>query len=244
MRSKGLWLISGCLIALILVLAACAAPAATTPSPTISAPATTTQVPTSGAPATTTTAVAKPQGELIIAVQDFGNENFLPWTGAVASAALNNLVYDYLIYWDNVNLKFIPGLAESWEVSPDGLILTYHLRKGVQFSDGWGEFTSADVKYTFEMQASPKSIGKTSQCRRIASMDTPDPYTLVVHFKDPYPTFWVDLSLGNSAICQGIVSKNYLETVGDRSSLAETDRHGPLEAGGEPVSVLLQTRGP
>ena len=46
------------------------------------------------------------------------------------------LVYDMLIYWDEVNRKFIPGLAESWEVSPDALTLTYHLRKGVQFS-GW-----------------------------------------------------------------------------------------------------------
>ena len=129
----------------------------------------------------------------------------------------------------NVNRKFIPGLAESWEVSPDGLTLTYHLRKGVQFSDGWGEFTSADVKYNFEMQASKLSVGKVAQSRRIASMDTPDPYTLVVHFKDPYPTFHVDLSMGNSGTCQGIVCKKYLETVGEDVASQKPVGTGPYK---------------
>ena len=71
---------------LISLLAACAAPAATTQAPTTSAPATTTQAPTSSAsaitttaPATTTAAAAKPQGELVAALQSFGNENWLPW---------------------------------------------------------------------------------------------------------------------------------------------------------------------
>jgi peptide/nickel transport system substrate-binding protein len=76
------------------------------------------------------------------------------------------------------------------------------------------------------MQASPKSIGKVTQCRRIASMDTPDPYTLIVNFKDPYPTFYVDLSMGNSGVCQGIVSKKYVETVGE-----ETAKDKPIGTG-------------
>ena len=95
--------------------------------------------------------------------------------------------------------------------------------------DGWGEFTSADVKYNFEMQASPKSVGKVAQCRRIASMDTPDPYTLVVHFKDPYPTFFVDLSMGNSGVCQGIVCKKYVETVGEEAASQKPIGTGPYK---------------
>jgi peptide/nickel transport system substrate-binding protein len=150
----------------------------------------------------------------------------LPWYDAMA-ASLDDLVYDMLIYWDEVNRKFFPGLAESWDVSPDGLTTTFHLRKGVQFSDGWGELTSADVKYNFERQAAPDSTGKTSQTRRIASMDTPDPYTLVVHFKDPYPTFFVDMSMGNSGVAQGIVCKKYLEKVGDEEASKKPIGSGP-----------------
>lgn len=54
-------------------------------------------------------------------------------------------------------LEPIPGLAEKWEVSPDGKVVTFHLRKGVYFQnpdaeDGKGsELTSKDVKFTFEL---------------------------------------------------------------------------------------------
>jgi peptide/nickel transport system substrate-binding protein len=213
---------------IISLLISCAAAPATT-QPTITSPqATTTQPPTSSTPASAVAATNKPQGELVAALQTFGNENFLPWLDASA-APLDDLVYDMLIYWDHLNFKFLPGLAESWEVSPDGLSLIYHLRKGVQWQDGWGEFTSADVKFNFEMQASKKSIGKVSQTRRIASMDIPDPYTLNVHFKDSYPTFWMDLSVGNSGICQGIVCKKYVETVGEEVASQKPIGSGPFK---------------
>jgi len=189
---------------LISFLVACAGPATTSQSTTATPTATATAIPADG----------KPHGELVAALQSFGNENFLPWLDPkFADAQL--LVYDMLIYWDHKNFEFLPGLAESWEVSADALTLTYHLRKGVEFHDGWGELTSEDVKYTLEMQASSKSVGKVAQTRRIASMDASDPYTLVITFKDPYPTFYVDLSMGNSGVCQGIVSKKYVEAVGE-----------------------------
>ena len=218
---------------LLSLLAACGAPAATSQKPDTSATTTASPALTSAAPAATTTvpttavaAAPKPQGELIAALQGFGNENWLPWLDPFL-ASLHDIVYDLLIYWDHPNRKFIPGLAESWDVSPDGLTLTYHLRKGVQFSDGWGELTSEDVKYNFEMQASKTSVGKTSQTRRIASMDTPDPYTLVVHFKDPYPNFYVDLSMANSGVCQGIACKKYIESVGTDAASQKPVGTGP-----------------
>ena len=219
---------------LISLLVGCGTPAATTQAPTTSAPAVTTQYQGTSAPATTTAqptttpAAAKPQGEVIVALQMFGNENWLPWLDP-SMPNLHDIVYDLLIYWDNKNHKFLPGLAESWENSPDGLTLTYHLRKGVQFHEGWGEMTSEDVKWNFEMQASKLSIGKASQTRRIASMDTPDPYTLVVHFKDPYPTFFVDLSLANSGVCQGILCKKYFETVGEEAASQKPIGTGPYK---------------
>jgi len=60
-------------------------------------------------------------------------------------------------------------------------------------------------------------------------MDTPDPYTLVVHFKDPYPIFFADLSAGNSGVCQGIVCKKYLETVGEEVASQKPIGTGPYK---------------
>ena len=217
------------ILLLISLLAGCA-PAATQ-SPITSDQSTSTSLATSSAPAVataapTSAASAKPQGELIAALSSFGNENWLPWQDPVL-AKLHDIVYDLLIYWDIVNAKFLPGLAESWEVSADGLTLTYHLRKGVQWHEGWGEFTSDDVKFNFEMHASKTSVGKVAQTRRIASMDTPDPYTLVIHFKDPYPTFFADLSMANSPVCQGFVCKKYYDTVGEEAASQKPIGTGP-----------------
>ena len=48
-----------------------------------------------------------------------------------------------------------PGLAENWDISPDGMSWTFHLRKGVHFSDGTA-VTADDVQFTFEKGFDPK----------------------------------------------------------------------------------------
>jgi peptide/nickel transport system substrate-binding protein len=65
-------------------------------------------------------------------------------------------IFDLLVDFDSA-LVLKPALAESWEVSPDGLTYTYHLRKGVLFHDspvfagGKGrEMKASDVKYSFD----------------------------------------------------------------------------------------------
>ncbi len=52
--------------------------------------------------------------------------------------------------FDNETQTDKPSLAKSWEVGPDGLTWTFHLRKGAAFSDG-RPITSADVLFSFEV---------------------------------------------------------------------------------------------
>src|SRR5206468_215554 len=55
-------------------------------------------------------------------------------------------IHNPLVYYD-YDFNLVQALAESQEVSADGLKYTFHLRKGVKFHDG-ADFTSKDVKYT------------------------------------------------------------------------------------------------
>ena len=78
--------------------------------------------------------------------------------------------YNTLLKFDTENYPAIKGdLAESWAVSKDGLTYTFKLRKGVKFHDG-SAFSSADIKATYVASA---------------SIDTPDPYTVVFRLKKP-----------------------------------------------------------
>ena len=226
-------LIFGIAILILSALIACGNTSTTTQSLTSTAPIVTAQTLTSANTTTnatyTTPTVVKPQGELVAAFTDLGNENFLPWAVNAGASQLCDIVYDVLIYFDVVNREYFPGLAEKWELSSDGLTLTYHLRKGVQFQDGWGEFTAEDVKFTFEKHASPQSVGKTTASRQIKSMEIPDPYTLVVHFKNPSPTFFMNFALSEGGMCQGIVSKKYVETVGEEEAAQKPIGTGPYK---------------
>ena len=87
-----------------------------------------------------------------------------------------------------------PGLAESWDVSDDGLTYTFHLRDA-QFSDG-SPVTSADVKWVFEaaqggvpLNAAGDESFFAGQYDPIDTIKTPDDKTVIMTFTEPYPAF-------------------------------------------------------
>lgn len=77
------------------------------------------------------------------------------------------------------------ALAESWTISPDGLVYTFKLRTGVLFHDG-SRFTSADVKATYERLRNPPP-GPAPRKAIFADIDTiemPDESTIVFRLKE------------------------------------------------------------
>jgi ABC-type transport system substrate-binding protein len=82
-------------------------------------------------------------------------EVVLPWRGG--SWGSNLVVRTHmepLIDVDHETTELVPMLAESWEMtSPDATEWTFHLRKGVPFHDGWGEFTARDVPHVIARNA-------------------------------------------------------------------------------------------
>jgi peptide/nickel transport system substrate-binding protein len=81
-----------------------------------------------------------------------------------------------------------PQLAESWDVSEDGLTYTFRLRQGVMWHGDYGEFTSADVKFSFERHRD-ETLGSLQQetlgLLNIAALETPDKYTAIFKLKAP-----------------------------------------------------------
>lgn len=102
-----------------------------------------------------------------------------------ASSAINSLVYNGLLRY-NGQLELEGELAESWEVSEDNRVLTFHLRRGVRWHDG-APFTAADVKYTYELYTNPDiPTAYAESFSQVARVETPDPYTFIAYYDTPY----------------------------------------------------------
>ncbi|MEM2080098.1 MAG: ABC transporter substrate-binding protein, partial [Nitrososphaerota archaeon] len=65
-------------------------------------------------------------------------------------------MYDTLVRIQDPEGKVVPGLAESWTVSPDGLTYTFNLRRGVKFHDG-STLNANVVKQNFDRMLDPKT---------------------------------------------------------------------------------------
>ncbi len=104
-------------------------------------------------------------------------------------------VYETLVTLDE-NQEIVGQLADSWEVSEDGLTYTFHLKEGVKFHDGT-DFNSEAVLANFERVLDVENpIRSTStyyttdedgnQVPRIESIDNPDDYTVVMTLVQPW----------------------------------------------------------
>ncbi|MCI5074060.1 ABC transporter substrate-binding protein [Oricola sp.] len=97
-------------------------------------------------------------------------------------------IYDTLLAFDE-NGAPRPNMAKSYEVSDDGMTVTFSLQDGLMCHDGT-PFDSTDVKYTFDRALSDDSPSITkSAWGPISSVDAPDASTIVVKFDTPFGAF-------------------------------------------------------
>jgi peptide/nickel transport system substrate-binding protein len=103
-----------------------------------------------------------------------------------------------------------PSLAESWTLSPDGLVYEFVLRRGVKFHNG-EPVTAEDVKFSLERY---RGAGAGPFKTRIAAIEAVDPHRVRIRFKRPWPDFLT--FYGTPATGAGwVVPKKYVEKVGD-----------------------------
>ena len=103
----------------------------------------------------------------------------------------------------------VPYMAESWEMSPDGLKNTFRLRQGFLWEDG-KPVTAHDVKFTADYETQHKFSFKASILAPVASIETPDDYTIVFNMAKPVGTFIYDF-----AWWFRIMPKHIWETIAD-----------------------------
>lgn len=101
------------------------------------------------------------------------------------------LLFSYLVKYDNRGRLVgdaatqVPSISNGG-ISPDGLTVTYHLRKGLRFADG-SPLTARDCVWSVNAINNPaNNVQSRYGYDRIARADAPNDYTLVLHLKQPF----------------------------------------------------------
>ena len=107
-------------------------------------------------------------------------------------------IVEPLVTFAEETTQLVPGLAESWTISPDGLQYTFKLRKGVKFHDGT-PFNAAAAKFSIERQINPEhpanKLGKYPFANyffgNVKSVEGMDDSTVRFILKEPRASFLV-----------------------------------------------------
>jgi peptide/nickel transport system substrate-binding protein len=106
----------------------------------------------------------------------------------VVSDVLGNYLLESLVYLDEKG-QAQPWLAQSWEPSADGKVITFKLKSGKTFHDGT-PFDAAAVKFHFDTVLDPNSASPSkAMISALESVETPDDMTVVFSFSRPFAPF-------------------------------------------------------
>ena len=143
--------------------------------------------------------------------------DIVQYTAATTADASAETVFDRLVQFAPGSTRLQPGLAESWSISPDGLIYEFQLRKGVTFhSTPWftpsRAFNADDVLWSFQRQLDPahpwhklsprgfpyvESMAFSQLIERVEKLDDHRVRFTLTH---PEAPFLADLAMGFTSI--------------------------------------------
>ena len=134
-------------------------------------------------------------------------------TNTTLTTAVTKSFYQGLFEFDK-DLKVQPVLAESYTVSPDGLIYTFKLREGVKFHDGT-PFNAEAVKANLDRVMNPENkLARFNQFNRIAKVEVAAPYSLRITLKEPFSSFINSLAHASAAIISPAALTKYGKDIG------------------------------
>jgi peptide/nickel transport system substrate-binding protein len=125
-------------------------------------------------------------GDLLIQGSIGDASNLIPMLASdSASHDISGLIFNGLLKYDK-NLTLKGDLAESWNVSPDGLTITFKLRRGVKWQDG-KDFTAQDVMFGFQTIINPNTrTAYSGDYREVKEARVIDDHTFQVVYRRPF----------------------------------------------------------
>ncbi len=173
--------------------------------------------------------------------------------------ASSQAIYDRLVEFEPGTTKPAPGLAESWDVSDDGLVYTFHLRPGVKFQTTYfftptRDMNADDVVFSLTRQMDKRNpyfdyAGGTwpyfegmAMPALISSVDKVDDMTVKVTLTRRDPAFLADMAMDFASI----LSKEYADTLSKQKKRENLDRMpigtGPFQFVGYAPDVRINYR--
>ncbi|BAN46730.1 ABC transporter substrate-binding protein [Metapseudomonas resinovorans] len=159
------------------------------------------------------------QAATLVVCTEASPEGFdiVQYTAATTADASAETLFDRLVQFVPGTTRLQPGLAESWSISPDGLVYEFQLRQGVQFhSTPWFSpsrpFNADDVLWTFQRQLDPRHPWHKLSPRGfpyaesmvfaelIQSIEKLDEHRVRFTLKHPEAPFLADLAMGFTSI--------------------------------------------
>lgn len=135
-------------------------------------------------------------------------------------------IYEGLLKYNDDSTDVEPSLAESWEISEDGLSYTFKLREGVKFHDGT-DFNAEAVKFNIDRQLPPlvtEDMGYAGFVfGSVKDVEVVDDYTVTINLNQPNTAFLANLAMSMAA---PIVSPAALEA-GNNSVMESPVGTGP-----------------
>jgi peptide/nickel transport system substrate-binding protein len=158
-------------------------------------------------------------------------QNFNPYSPTILTQPGRGLIYESLLFINGQQGGTItPWLASSYQFSADATMLIFHLRPGVEWSDGH-PISSADVVFTLNLLKQYPALDTYGLWTYVKRVAAPDASTVVVTLKRPYtPMLWY---LGGQT---PILSQQHWSTVGDPTTYAD-----PLPVGTGPYVLTSFT---
>ncbi len=135
-----------------------------------------------------------------------------------------SMMTDTLVSMDFDGRTIRPGLAERWEVSPDGKTYTFHLRRDVTFCDG-KPMTADDVVYSINRWIAPATRSPVAwRAGPVKEIRARDPYTVEYELNSPFSELLSQLTL----FFAGIIDRATVERLGDNFGAQGFNGTGPF----------------
>lgn len=120
------------------------------------------------------------------------------WLGLSDQWGPNKICHEHIVMFNENGTKIVPNLADSWKVSDDAKVFTFHLREGIKWSDGV-EFTTDDVMFWYEDILLNKELTPTIPSWLVSGgkpckVEKVDKYTFKVTFSESNPLFLISLA--------------------------------------------------